>query len=40
MAGLVLATDDDAGRIRQAGEMLDNLYRSLKQKSARRGAPR
>jgi hypothetical protein len=40
MGGLVLATDDDTARIRQAGELFDNLYRSFQQKAPRRGAAR
>ena len=35
MAGLTLATTDDEARIRQAGDLFDNLYRSFQQKPAR-----
>jgi hypothetical protein len=35
LAGLTLAIDDDALRIRQAGTMFDNLYRSLQQRAVR-----
>lgn len=35
IAGLVLATDDDETRIRQASDLFNNLYRSFQQKSAR-----
>ena len=38
VAGLVLTTDDDAARIRQAADMLDNLYRSFQQKPTRASA--
>jgi len=31
IAGLVLATDDDGERIRQAGALFDNLYRSFRE---------
>ena len=35
VAGLVLTTDDDAARIRQASDLFDNLHRSFQQKPAR-----
>ena len=35
IAGLVLATDDDEARIRQASDVFGNLYRSFKQKPVR-----
>ena len=35
MAGLVLASDVDETRIRQAADLFDNLYRSFQQKPAR-----
>ena len=36
VAGLVLATDDDDSRIRQASDLFDNLYRSFQQRPARK----